>query len=61
MRALELLNDFDEMTIIPVDEAPDAIIGPVTAANRDEAIAQMRRMGAGGGGIFVRQWAFVHL
>ena len=54
VRALELLNDFDDMTIIPVDEAPDAIIGPVTAANRDEAIDQMRRMGAGGGGIFVR-------
>ena len=54
VRALELLNDFDEMTIIPVDEAPDEIIGPVTAANRDEAIDRMRRMGAGGGGIFVR-------
>lgn len=54
IRALELLNDFDDMTIIPVDEAPDAIIGPVTSANREEAIEQMRRMGAGGGGIFVR-------
>lgn len=53
IRALELLNDFDELTIIPVDQAPDAIIGPVTAANRDEAIERMRRMGAGGGGIFV--------
>ena len=54
IRALELLNDFDEMTLIPVDEAPDEIIGPITAANRDEAIARMRQMGAGGGGIFVR-------
>ncbi len=54
IRALELLNDFDDMTIIPVDEAPSTIIGPVTGANRDEAIDQMRRMGAGGGGIFVR-------
>lgn len=54
VRALELLNDFDEMTLITVDEAPDEIIGPVTAANRDEAIDRMRRLGAGGGGIFVR-------
>ena len=54
VRALELLNDSDEMTLITVDEQPDAIIGPITAANRDEAIAQMRQLGAGGGGIFVR-------
>ncbi|WP_374686406.1 FixH family protein, partial [Promineifilum sp.] len=54
IRALELLNDFDEMTIIPVDEAPDEIIGPVTAENRDEAIRRLRGLGAGGGGIFVR-------
>ncbi|MBP6015159.1 MAG: VWA domain-containing protein [Candidatus Promineofilum sp.] len=54
IRALELLNDFDDMTLIPVDEAPDEIIGPITAANRDEAIARMRGLGAGGGGIFVR-------
>jgi uncharacterized membrane protein len=54
IRALELLNDFDEMTLIPVDEAPDEIIGPITAVNRDEAIARMRQLGAGGGGIFVR-------
>jgi len=54
VRALQLLNQNDEMTLITVDEAPDEIIGPVTAANRDEAIEQMRRLGAGGGGIFVR-------
>ena len=54
VRALELLNDFDELTIIPVDEAPNAAIGPVTAGNRDEAVDLIRRMSAGGGGIFVR-------
>ena len=54
IRALELLNDFDEMTLIPVDEAPDEIIGPITAANREEAIDRLRLLGAGGGGIFVR-------
>ena len=54
VRALELLNPGDELTLIPVDEAADDIIGPVTTADRDTAIAQMRRLGAGGGGIFVR-------
>lgn len=54
IRALELMNDSDEMTLITVDEAPSDIIGPVTPANRDTAIEQMRRLGAGGGGIYVR-------
>ena len=54
VRALQLLHPRDEMTLIPVDEAADEIIGPVTTANRDEAIARMRALGAGGGGIFVR-------
>lgn len=54
VRALELLNDFDEMTLIPVDEAADDIIGPITTADRDAAVARMRQLGAGGGGIFVR-------
>ena len=55
VRALQLLNQNDEMTLITVDEAPDAIIGPVTAANRDEAIEQMRRLGAGGLGRVARR------
>lgn len=54
IRALELMNESDEMTLITVDEAPSDIIGPVTPANRDAAIEQMRRLGAGGGGIYVR-------
>jgi len=54
VRALELLHPRDEMTLIPVDEAADDVIGPVTTADRDSAIAQMRALGAGGGGIFVR-------
>jgi Mg-chelatase subunit ChlD len=53
IRALELLNDADEMTLITVDVEPADIIGPVPAAGRDEAIEQMRRLGAGGGGIYV--------
>ncbi len=54
VRALELLHPRDEMTLIPVDEAADDVIGPVTTADREAAIAAMRALGAGGGGIFVR-------
>lgn len=54
VRALELLNDFDELTVIPVDEQPNQVIGPVTSADRDAAVEQIRRLGAGGGGIYVR-------
>jgi len=54
VRALELLHAADEMTLIPVDEAADEVIGPVTAAGRDEAIERIRALGAGGGGIFMR-------
>jgi uncharacterized membrane protein len=54
VRALELLNDSDEMTLITVDTAPSEIIGPLTTADRTEAIERMRQLGAGGGGIYVR-------
>ncbi len=54
VRVVELLNDFDEITVIPVDTAPDNPIGPISARERETAIAQIRRIGAGGGGIYVR-------
>ncbi|MDX1615442.1 MAG: FixH family protein [Candidatus Promineifilaceae bacterium] len=54
VRVVELLNDLDEITIIPVDEAPDNPIGPAAASERANIIAQIRQIGAGGGGIFVR-------
>jgi uncharacterized membrane protein len=53
-RTVELLNDFDEITILPVDTAPDQVIGPASAAERGQIISQVRRLGAGGGGIYVR-------
>jgi uncharacterized membrane protein len=53
-RTVELLNDFDEITILPVDTAPDQVIGPVSAAERGQIISQVRQLGAGGGGIYVR-------
>jgi uncharacterized membrane protein len=54
VRVVELLNDFDEITVIPVDTRPDNPIGPASAAEREEIVAQIRQIGAGDGGIFVR-------
>jgi uncharacterized membrane protein len=54
VRVVELLNDFDTITIIPVDTEPDQLIGPVLASERETIVNQIRGIGAGGGGIFVR-------
>lgn len=54
VRVVELLNDFDEITVIPVDTQPDNPIGPLPASQREEAINLIRQIGAGGGGIYVR-------
>ncbi len=53
-RVVQLLNDFDEITIIPTDTQPDNPIGPLSAADKDNIIARIRQIGAGGGGIYVR-------
>ncbi|MEJ2748035.1 MAG: VWA domain-containing protein [Anaerolineae bacterium] len=53
-RVVELLNDFDEITVIPVDTRPDNPIGPMSAADKETAIGLIRQIGAGGGGIYVR-------
>ena len=54
VRVVELLNDFDEITVIPVDTQPSGQIGPLSASDRETAINQIRQIGAGGGGIYVR-------
>lgn len=54
VRVVQLLNDFDEITVIPVDTAPNNPIGPISVAQRNEAIALIRQISAGGGGIYVR-------
>ena len=54
VRVVELLNDFDEITVIPVDTQPDNPIGPLPASEKETAINLIRQIGAGGGGIFVR-------
>jgi uncharacterized membrane protein len=53
-RVVELLNDFDEITVIPVDTIPDNVIGPVQADDKAAIISEIRTIGAGGGGINVR-------
>jgi uncharacterized membrane protein len=54
VRVVELLNDFDEITVLPVDTQVTGAIGPLPAGERELAINQIRQMGAGGGGIYVR-------
>ena len=54
VRTVELLNDFDEITILPVDTASDGAIGPASVSDRAQIIGQIRQLGAGGGGIYVR-------
>jgi uncharacterized membrane protein len=54
VRVVELLNDFDEIAVIPVDTQPDGPIGPVSAGDKAALIGEIRQIGAGGGGIYVR-------
>lgn len=54
VRVVELLNDFDEIAVIPVDTRPNNPIGPLPASRREEAIGLIRQISAGGGGIYVR-------
>jgi uncharacterized membrane protein len=54
VRVVELLNDFDEISVIPVDTRPFNPIGPLPASERETAIGLIRQISAGGGGIYVR-------
>ena len=54
VRVVQLLNGNDQITVIPVDTQPDQIIGPAYASDGQQLIDQIRSIGAGGGGIYVR-------
>ncbi len=54
VRAAQLLNEGDEMTVIPVDTVAADIVGPFAAEDRADNIGAIRQIGAGGGGIFMR-------
>lgn len=45
------LRDDDEITVIPFDSEPQGIVGPIPGTERDQAIARIKQIGAGGGGI----------
>lgn len=50
-RIAMLLRDEDELTVIPFDDHPGVIVGPLPGSQRDAAIEQMNRVSLGGGGI----------
>ena len=51
-RVVQLLRDFDEITVIPFDSAPQNTYGPVSGAERETAAREIIARGvAGGGGI----------
>ncbi len=54
VRVVELLNDFDEIAVLPIDTAPSNVVGPVGADDKEPVIDAIRQIGAGGGGINVR-------
>lgn len=54
-RVAELITDLDEITVIAFDDRPADVIGPLPGSQREEAIEQVIRLQAGGGGIYVRE------
>ncbi|MDY6877227.1 MAG: VWA domain-containing protein [Chloroflexota bacterium] len=54
-RVAELITDLDDITIIAFDDRPVDVIGPLPGSQREEVVAQVTRLQAGGGGIYVRE------
>jgi uncharacterized membrane protein len=54
-RVAELITDLDEITVLAFDDRPVDIIGPLPGSQREDAIDQVIRLQAGGGGIYVRE------
>ncbi len=54
-RVAEALNDADTLAVIAYDDRPATTLGPVTLDQRDELLVRLRRLQAGGGGIYVRE------
>jgi uncharacterized membrane protein/Mg-chelatase subunit ChlD len=50
-RIASLLRDEDELTILPFDDRPGGVVGPLPGSQRDKAIEQMNQVRRGGGGI----------
>lgn len=52
-RIASLLRDEDELTVIPFDDAPRDVVGPLPGSRRDEAIRSLEKVQVGGGGITI--------
>jgi uncharacterized membrane protein len=52
-RVVEMMNPGDEITVIPVDTRAFNPIGPVVIEDKEAIIAEIRKISAGGGGIYV--------
>ncbi len=52
-RVVALLRDEDEVTVIPFDDRPGVIVGPLPGSQRDTAIEQLNQVRLGGGGITI--------
>jgi uncharacterized membrane protein len=50
-RIAALLRDEDELTVIPFDDRPGVIVGPLPGSRRDVAIEQLNQVRLGGSGI----------
>ena len=55
VRAAEALNTTDTLAVVAYDDRPADVLGPVVLAERDALTAQLLRLQAGGGGIYVRE------
>ncbi|RLC89233.1 MAG: hypothetical protein DRI37_04325, partial [Chloroflexi bacterium] len=55
MRVAESLNDADTLAVVAYDDRPADTFGPLQMDRRDELLAQLPRLQAGGGGIYVRE------
>ena len=50
-RIASLLRDEDELTILPFNDRPGVVVGPLPGSQRDKAIEQMSQVRLGGNGI----------
>ena len=50
-RIASLLRDEDELTILPFNDCPGVVVGPLPGSQRDKAIEQMSQVRLGGSGI----------
>jgi uncharacterized membrane protein len=53
-RIASLLRDEDELTVIPFDNRPRFVVGPLPGSRREEAIQELEGVELGGGGINIR-------